>query len=142
MVLQNLAEIGPVSGMNNHEGSLITADPDAMSAVLDVVKEKGIYFLDSRTNSGTAVPVVAKKKGISIWERAVFLDNTQDRSDIIAAVHNGMKIAEKGNSAIMIGHIWSNSLASILAEMYPEMIEQGYSLSTIARIAAEDGESE
>ena len=49
-----------------------------------------------------------------------------------------MKIADKGKSAVMFGHIWSNNLAGILAEMYPEMIEQGYSLSTIARVATED----
>ena len=139
LVLQNLAEVGPVSGINNHEGSLITADAGAMSAVLDVAKEQGLYFLDSRTNAATSVPAVAKKKNMPIWERAVFLDNSQERAEIIEAVYNGMKIADKGKSAVMIGHIWSNNLAGILAEMYPEMIEQGYSLSTIARVATEDG---
>ena len=34
----------------------------------------------------------------------------------------------------MIGHAWSSELASTLQELYPELIEQGFSLSTVARI--------
>lgn len=134
-VRKNLREIGPVSGVNNHEGSLITADREAMSAVLDVVDEAGIYYLDSRTNAATMVPTLARERNMKIWERAVFLDNSQDREMIVEAVTGGMKIAERQGSAVMIGHIWSNQLADILNEMYPELVSQGFSLSTIAQIA-------
>lgn len=135
IVERNLDEVGPVAGMNNHEGSLITADRKAMSVVLDIVREKQIYFLDSRTNAETVVPALAREKNMNIWERAVFLDNLQEESAIIEAVYSGMKIAEKKGAAIMIGHIWSNDLASILISMYPELSEQGFSLSTIAKVA-------
>ncbi len=135
IVRKNLEEVGPVTGINNHEGSLITADREAMSAVLDVVREKGLYFLDSRTNAQTVVPTLAKERNMKLWERAVFLDNSQDATVMIEAVQNGMKIAERKGSAIMIGHIWSNQLAGILTEMYPELVSQGYSLSSIARFA-------
>jgi polysaccharide deacetylase 2 family uncharacterized protein YibQ len=134
-VRKNLAEVGSVSGLNNHEGSLITADRTAMNAVFDVIHEKGIYFLDSRTNAKTVAPSLARERNMTIWERAVFLDNSQDRSDIIEMVYTGMKIAENKGTAIMIGHIWSNDLANILTSMYPELVSEGFSLSTIARIA-------
>lgn len=136
IVRANIDEIAPVTGMNNHEGSLITSDTTAMNAVLDVATERGLYFLDSRTTSETVVPSVARARNMIIWERAVFLDNSQDRTTIMDAVYSGMKIAERRGSAIMIGHIWSNELAQILTEMYPEMVSQGFSLSTIARLAA------
>lgn len=135
IVRKNLAEVGPVAGMNNHEGSLITADRPSMDTLLDFVRDNGIYFLDSRTNAETVVPALAREKKMTIWERAVFLDNIQDRTMIIEAVNTGMKIAERKGAAIMIGHIWSNDLASILTEMYPELVSQGFSLSTIAEIA-------
>jgi polysaccharide deacetylase 2 family uncharacterized protein YibQ len=135
LVRKNLDEIGPVGGLNNHEGSLITADRSSMEAVLDVVSERGIFFLDSRTNAKTVVPAIARERDMTIWERAVFLDNSQDRSSIIEAVTSGMKIAERRGAAIMIGHIWSNDLADILNDMYPELVAQGFSLSTIAQIA-------
>jgi polysaccharide deacetylase 2 family uncharacterized protein YibQ len=135
IVRKNLAEVGPVVGLNNHEGSLVTADRRSMEAVLDVVREKRIYFLDSRTTAGTVAPVIARERNMTIWERAVFLDNSQDKAAIIEAVMGGMKIAEKKGTAVMIGHIWSNDLANILTSMYPELVSQGFSLSTIADIA-------
>lgn len=135
LLLKNLAEVGPVVGMNNHEGSLITADRTSMETVLDVVREQRIFFLDSRTNADTVAPILAREKNMTIWERAVFLDNSQDQASIIEAVQSGMKIAENKGAAIMIGHIWSNDLANILNEMYPELVSQGFSLSTIAEIA-------
>lgn len=138
IVRANIDEIAPVTGMNNHEGSLITSDITAMNAVLDIVAERGLYYLDSRTTPDTVVPSLARDRNMTIWERAVFLDNTQDRNTIMDAVYSGMKIAERRGSAIMIGHIWSNELAQILTEMYPEMVSQGFSLSTIARLAASD----
>ena len=49
----NINQIGPVAGMNNHEGSLITANADQMSYVMKACSDEGIYFLDSRTNVET-----------------------------------------------------------------------------------------
>jgi len=138
IVRKNLAEVWPVSGLNNHEGSYITADRQSMEAVFDVVREKGIRFLDSRTNVKTQAPSIARERGMTIWERAVFLDNTQEKAAIIEAVNNGLRIADKKGTAIMIGHIWSNQLAGILHEMYPELVSQGYSLSTLAKIALDE----
>jgi len=138
IVRENIDEIAPVTGLNNHEGSLITADRTAMAAVFDIVSERGLYFLDSRTTSDTVAPVLARERNMQILERSVFLDNSQDRNAIMDAVYSGMKIAERRGSAIMIGHVWSNELAQILTEMYPELVSQGFSLSTIAKIAASD----
>lgn len=137
IVRKNIHEVGPIAGLNNHEGSLITEDIRSMAVVLDVVQENNIYFLDSRTTAQTVAPALAQKRGQKIWERAVFLDNSQETLDIIEAVYSGLKIAKKGTPAIMIGHVWSNNLAQILTEMYPELIAEGFSLSTIARIATE-----
>jgi len=142
LVRGNMAEIGPVAGINNHEGSLITADRPSMDTLLDFARDNGIYFLDSRTNAETVVPALAREKKMTIWERAVFLDNIQDRSLIIEAVNTGMKIAERKGAAVMIGHIWSNDLAAILTEMYPELVSQGFSLSTIAEIAVSGDDEE
>ena len=135
LVRKNLAELWPVSGMNNHEGSLITEDKVAMGAIFDVVQEKDIYYLDSRTTAKTVAPELAQERGMNIWERSVFLDNSQEQSAIIESLNSGLKLAERKGAVVMIGHIWSNDLASILQEMYPELVDQGFSLSTISEIA-------
>jgi hypothetical protein len=57
---KNIAEIGPVAGMNNHQGSKITMDQQIMETVLAFCREQGICFLDSRTSAETAVPAAAR----------------------------------------------------------------------------------
>lgn len=137
VLFQNVTEIGPVTGMNNHEGSLITADKVLMSYVMKFASDEGLYFLDSRTNSATAVPEVAEALGYSYYERNVFLDNKKVREDIIAEIMKGLSIANKNGTAIMIGHVWSAEiLPGILREFYPELRDKGYRFSTVSNSGA------
>jgi polysaccharide deacetylase 2 family uncharacterized protein YibQ len=130
---RNLAEIGPVAGMNNHQGSRITEDQGLMETVLAVCREQGIYFLDSRTSAATEAPAAAKKLGIRIGERDVFLDNEQDRASILGYLETGLGQAERKGAAVLIGHTWSPELAPLLTEQYPKLRERGYTLSTFSR---------
>ena len=132
VVRKNLAEIGPVSGLNNHEGSLITESKIKVGKVIEICQQQGIFFLDSRTTVNTAAPQAALELGAKIWERDVFLDNTQNRADILEQIQRGLEVANKKGYAIYIGHVWSGSnLAQILQELYPVLKSQGYIFSTV-----------
>ncbi len=133
IVASNVEEIGPIAGMNNHEGSLITSDKEAMEAVLELCREKNIYFLDSRTSSKSVVPQVAKKLNMSIWERAVFLDNKRDKAYMKKQIIDGLEIASQRGEAIMIGHVFTVDLAILLKEMYSDLTQEGYTFSTISK---------
>lgn len=111
-----------------------------MEPVLEVVKRRGIYYLDSLTASGTATSGVASRERIRYWERDVFLDNSPDRVSIVRYIEEGKKKAEKGGPAVMIGHVWSADLAQTLAELYPELVAEGFSFSTISRIMIEEAD--
>jgi polysaccharide deacetylase 2 family uncharacterized protein YibQ len=134
VVERNLAEIGPVAGINNHQGSRITMDEEAMETILAICRGHGIYFLDSRTTADTVVPRVAGRMGMRIGERDVFLDNIQEKSAMIRSVYEGLERAEAKGAAVMIGHTWSPALAGVLEELYPALLEQGYSLSSVSRL--------
>lgn len=135
LVLENIQEVGPVAGLNNHEGSLITQSASKIGAVLDVCDEQGIFFLDSRTTAETQAPQAALERGFHIWERDIFLDNTQEREDIIQQILQAIKIANRDGYAIMIGHVWSaDNLATILLEMYNALEPKGYRFSTIGAL--------
>ena len=132
VVRKNLAEIGPVSGLNNHEGSLITESKIKIGKVIEICQQQGIFFLDSRTTVNTAAPQAALELGAKIWERDVFLDNTQNRADILEQIQRGLEVANKKGYAILIGHVWSGiNLAQILQELYPVLKSQGYVFSTV-----------
>ncbi|MDR2730850.1 MAG: divergent polysaccharide deacetylase family protein [Treponema sp.] len=127
---RNIAEIGPVAGMNNHQGSKITMNINMMETILSFCAEEKIIFVDSRTTAGTEVPAAARKLGIKIQERDVFLDNEQDKASMLRYISTGLERARKNGKAVMIGHAWSPELAPLLAEEFPKLKEQGYSLST------------
>jgi polysaccharide deacetylase 2 family uncharacterized protein YibQ len=129
---RNLDEVGPVAGLNNHQGSRITMDERIMGIVLAVCRERGIYFLDSRTTAETAAPRAALALGVTIGERDVFLDNIQEKASMIQYVNVGLEKAERKGAAVMIGHVWSADLAPTLAELYPDLAEQGFTLSTVS----------
>ncbi|MDR1588158.1 MAG: divergent polysaccharide deacetylase family protein, partial [Treponema sp.] len=93
-------------------------------------REKGLYFLDSRTTAETTAPAAARRLGIKIGERDVFIDNIQEKSSMIRYIDEGLVRAERRGHALMIGHTWSPELAPVLSELYPGFLEKGYSLST------------
>ena len=131
---RNIAQVPGAVGINNHMGSRATSDVRVMSTVLDEASAEGLYFLDSLTISDSVVHSVASLMRQSTWERSVFLDNTPDKASILHYIAEGTKIAEKRGYAVMIGHVWSAELAQTLADLYPQLMEQGFSLSTISRI--------
>jgi len=137
LLFQNITEIGPVAGMNNHEGSGITADAEKMATILQFCSQEGIYFLDSRTNVETKVPYVARELGYSWYERNIFLDNEKTKENALKELKKGLDLANKNGSVIMIGHIWSaDFLPAFLQEIYPELKAQGYTFSTVSKSKA------
>ena len=123
---RNLAEIGPVAGMNNHQGSKITMDRETMETILGFCAEHGLHFLDSRTTAETVIPAVARRIGMKIGERDVFIDNEQNKASMVRYIGDGLTRARQNGSAVMIGHTWSPELAPALSELYPELTKQGY----------------
>lgn len=135
LVLENLREVGPVSGMNNHEGSLITADISKMETIIDTAHMQGIYFLDSRTNVETKIPYVSRELGYGWYERnGYFLDNEKTREEFLKELRKNLDIANKTGCVIMIAHVWSaNYLPALIREVYPELVAKGYSFTTVSK---------
>ena len=132
-VLRNIAELGGgVKGINNHEGSLISADSMKIGAVLDAVSDSGIYFLDSRTTAQTQAPQAALERGMDIYERDVFIDDVINRDEMIKQIYRGIGIANKKGRCIMIGHVDKSVkiLPDLLREMYSELVAKGYKITT------------
>lgn len=136
-VLSNIYEIWPITGINNHEGSLITADAEKIATVMQICSQQEIYFLDSRTNSESKVRYVSSVMGYPYYERNIFLDNTKNRKDILSEIEKGAEFANRNGVAIMIGHVWSAEiLPGILREVYPVLSAKGYTFSTVSASGA------
>lgn len=100
-----------VMGVNNHQGSKITANREQMKAVLNVLKEQGIFFVDSKTNSETVARDVAREMGVKTCMNDKFLDNSTNPEAIKEEVYKVMELAERNGSAIAICHARPNTVA-------------------------------
>jgi len=134
ILARNIAEVGPVKGINNHQGSKVTMDAEAMKTILSFCAENKLYFLDSRTTTETAAPKVAAQLGIKIAERNIFIDNEQNIDSMRRYISGGLTRAQRNGLAVMIGHTWSPDLAPLLNEQYKTLSEQGYTIKKVSDI--------
>lgn len=100
-------------GLNNHMGSQFTQSAVGMRAALAAMHAEGLFFLDSRTTAQTAGVAEAKKLGIRVHQRDVFLDNDQNVAAIVKQLRRAEKIALERGHAIAIGHPHKATLAAL-----------------------------
>ena len=112
-------------GVNNHMGSAIVADRRSMSAVIDVLADRRLAFLDSRTTVDTLGYSLARARGLPAGERQVFLDTERDVDFIRRQFRALLHAARERGGAIAIAHPYPETLA-ILAEEVPEARAAGF----------------
>jgi polysaccharide deacetylase 2 family uncharacterized protein YibQ len=122
-VLACLDQIPGCAGVNNHAGSKVTEDGEMMPLILEVIRDKGLYFIDSRTTSATVAYDTARRLGIRAAERRVFLDGTPDEAAIKARIEELFQTARDRGRAVGICHPKPETLAALrkyvaLAEDY------------------------
>lgn len=124
-------------GANIHMGSRASNSEDIMSPVLDVIKEKGLYFVDSRTADKPKAKKVSVKKGVLCYERNVFIDGQQPKSFIKNRLNTAVDIALKKGYAIAAGHVGYEGgkiTADAIKEMLPEFRKRNIELVYISEL--------
>ncbi len=91
-------------GLNNHMGSLITSREDLMRPILEVLKDKKLFFVDSKTTSQSVGYLIAKKLQVKTASRSVFLDNYKDLAYIKGQFNELLSLALKRGKALGLGH--------------------------------------
>lgn len=113
-----------ITGVNNHMGSRFTEDASLMKEVLAEVKERGLFFLDSKTTGKSKALSAAREAGVRSIGRDVFLDNEQDKEYIKGQLRELIVIAKRRGRAVAIGHPHAETLAA-LEEMMAEFKSEG-----------------
>ncbi len=106
------------AGTNNHMGSRFTADRDLMRTVLKPIKERGLFFVDSRTTAKTVALEEARRMGIPSAQRDVFLDADEDRGRIRGRLVELLQKARKKGRAVGICHPFPETLAVLKSSLY------------------------
>lgn len=131
---QALESVPGARGVNNHMGSRATEDPRLMTMLLLELKNRKLFFLDSFTSPRSVAQEVGRKMNFQVWERNVFLDNEKTREFILQAIEEGKKVADQKGHAVMIGHVWTSELAEVLTDIYPQLLEEGYTLEDLSHL--------
>ena len=142
MLAQNIASVPDPAGVNNHMGSRGTADPRLMNIILRDLKDRGLFFLDSRTTTESVAFKVGKTIGLPVLRRDVFLDNEDNADYIYPKIAELKALARKRGSAVGIGHYRYNTLV-ILAEEIPRLERDGFEIHSLSELieAAKSGNS-
>ena len=128
-----LKEIPTAIGMNNHQGSKASADQSVMSNVAKVMKEKGLFFVDSRTTVETIGETTMEVFGVPTARRNIFLDNEDDEEKIEKQLMKLVKRSEELGAAIGIGHVKPKTL-NVLSDQIPELQKKGYKFEFVSKM--------
>ena len=113
-----LSEVPYAAGVNNHMGSLFTTNRAKLDVVLDVLAQRNLYFIDSRTSVRSIGYEMAHEKGLRCGERSLFLDDINDREPIRQRFEELLGLARRNGQAVGICHFRPETVA-VLSHLDP-----------------------
>ena len=129
-----LESVPTASGVNNHEGSLATTDAKLMAELMPLLKQRDLFFVDSRTIAATVAFEAAEHAGVRSGYRNVpFLDDVQDVAAIRKQLELAMRGAKEKGAAIAIGHPHVETLLA-LKEILPGAEVEGVHLVFVSEL--------
>lgn len=123
-LLQALDSVPQAIGVNNHMGSLYTSLPEQMDWVMQVVAERRLYFIDSKTTGKSVVTTATQKHAVKSRSRDVFLDNDKSYKALDRQFNQLIHIAKLHGHAIAIGHPYPETYR-YLKKNLPRLTQQG-----------------
>ncbi len=128
-----LATVPSAVGVNNHMGSRLTENRAAMHMVMQWMKQRNLFFLDSRTSPKSLAYQVAREFGVRTAQRHIFLDNETDPLKIAEQLQRLAAFARKHGSAIGIGHPHPETVQSLRYTL-PEIQQTGIEVVPVSRL--------
>lgn len=134
---ESLVEVPYAVGMNNHMGSRAMQNKTIVDTLISFAKEKGLYFVDSKTYDITVAQNIAQEKAITYLVRDVFLDNTPSTQHVIKQLQEALQIGKQKGYVIVIGHVGPEKgphTAAALKAMIPKLQAENVEFVTIGTL--------
>lgn len=129
-----LARVPAAVGVNNHMGSRLSTDRAAMDALMPLLHERGLFFVDSRTSAQTVAEDAARAAGVPAAARRVFLDDDPSPDAIERELQRAATLS-RTEPVIVIAHS-SPAVVDVLRTRLPELYAQRigvYPVSTVVQ---------
>jgi len=124
IVEKNLDQVPYIRGVNNHMGSKITADRQLMNIILGRLKDRNLFFIDSRTTASSVAYSIAQSLNIPSAYRHIFLDGELNEGYIKRQLVELFRRAQKNGFALGICHPTKETL-KVLKENFHLVDEYG-----------------
>ncbi|MBM4760984.1 divergent polysaccharide deacetylase family protein [Bacillus sp. B15-48] len=92
-------------GMNHHMGSKVTEDERIMKIILEVCREHGLFYLDSKTTGNSVIPKIASELSVPYLENDFFFDHIYSEQHIYRQAAKMVNQLEEKEKFIAIGHV-------------------------------------
>lgn len=106
-----LSAVPHAQGLNNHMGSALTQEPEAMRWLMTSIKAHRLFFVDSRTTPKSVAAEVAQQQNVLSASRDIFLDNDRTTYSIDRQFRKLLQMAKRRKTAIAIGHPYPVTIA-------------------------------
>lgn len=134
MLGEMLATVPHAAGVNNHQGSRATADAVLMDGLMTSLRQRGLFFVDSRTTVETVAYDAAERDGVrATFRSAQFLDDTPTREAILKQLDRAAADAKRKGWAVTIGHPHPATIAALNEEL-PRMEARGIHLVFVSDV--------
>ena len=129
LVGQFLQNVPGAVGVNNHQGSQATADPALMSELMPALRDRHLFYIDSRTTAATVAYDTAQSSGVpSAFRNVPFLDDVAEVGAVRKQLELALRDARQKGQAIAIGHPHPATLEA-LREILPKAQREGVELT-------------
>jgi uncharacterized protein len=132
-LLDDIRAIPHVEGVNNHMGSQLTREVEAMTWVMEVLDQQGLFFVDSRTTAASVALKQARQAGIPAMSRDIFLDNDRSEAAIRQQFEQALQLASHHGQAVVIGHPYPETLDFLEREL-PGLTNRGIWLAGLGQL--------
>lgn len=110
---KDIMDIPYISGVNNHMGSKFMEDGQKVEIVMDQLKKKGLFFLDSLTTKNSKGIQVAREIGLRHVGRDIFLDNGCDLEETLDILNRIAERQDSWKTMVIIGHPHESTIQAI-----------------------------
>lgn len=131
-----LDSVPHAAGVNNHQGSLMTGLAQPMDWLMrEIARHPGLYFVDSRTSTGSVAYAAARRHGVPSAERNVFLDTQRGEEAVRSSFLELIDKAHRNERALAIGHPYPETF-KVLAEELPRLAQYSVRLVSPSELIA------
>ncbi|MBI5883321.1 MAG: divergent polysaccharide deacetylase family protein [Elusimicrobia bacterium] len=131
-----LVDIPGAVGVNNHRSYNATKNRPLMAAFMELVKAKGMYFVDSGVSAKSVAKDSAAEAGVRTARGTLFIDEARkhDKPFCVKMLRRAARRAKKDGRALVIGHHYFQGTYDCLVEEVPKLSAEGFEFVTASAV--------